>query len=375
MRWLNLTLCLLAFFACKPSLRDANWQPNPTAKMVQWFAALNFGAFKGTTPYNLDYPPWYINRNVPQVQMTREAVELGRFLFYDKSLSSDSSVACASCHEQKASFSDNRRFSVGVRGRKGHRNSMQLVNLVSDQRFFWDGRAASLEAQVLMPIEDTNEMDLPLDELMARLKSHPIYPKLFERAFGDTLITRERLADALAQFVKSIVSYSSADDYLRGFEDRRITWNEVPASARKFLSLYQKSFKILNCGPCHAIALQAGQNTYDDIGLDAEPKDVGYYAVTKNENDKGKFKIPVFRNLSVTGPYMHDGRFDTLEKAIEHYRSGMHRRPNLSPMYLDRNNKIITESLTDEQVSVLLETMKLTLDEKVLTDPKYSDPF
>ena len=369
-------LTLILFFgSCKPSMRDPNWKPNPSAKMIQWFTAQNYSGFKGATPYTLGYPDWYINRNVPAVQMSKEAVELGRFLFYDKALSSDGTVACANCHVQKFSFSDNKRFSEGVKGRKGHRNSMQLVNLVSDQRFFWDGRAASLEAQVLMPIEDANEMDLPLDELLMRLKSHPIYPKLFERAYGDTQITREGLADALAQFTRSIVSYSSADDYLRGFEDRRITWNEVPESARKLLPIYRKSFKILNCGPCHAIALQAGQNTYEDIGLDADPKDPGYYAVTKNEMDRGKFKIPVFRNLLVTGPYMHDGRFDTLAKAIEHYRSGIHRRPNLSPMYLDRNNKVITESLTDEQVSVLLETMKLTLDEKVLTDPKYSDPF
>lgn len=365
----------LAALHCKPSLRNPDWKPVASEKMLRWFSGLGYAGFKGTTPYTSEYPSWYMNRNVPDARLTVEAVQLGRYLFYDKTLSSDSTVACADCHQQKFSFSDNRRFSTGVKGRTGHRNSMQLVNLVSDQRFFWDGRAASLEAQVLMPIEDAHEMDLPLDELLARLARHPVYPQLFERAFGSKNITRESLANALAQFVKSIVSYSSAEDYLSSFEDKRLTWNEVPDFARKLLPTYQKGFRLFNCGPCHAIAARTGQNTFDDTGLDADPKDVGYYIVTKQEADKGKFKIPVFRNLAVTAPYMHDGRFNTLKEVIQHYRTGMHRRPNISPMYLDKNKKIITETLTDEQVAVLLEAIQLQRDDKVLTDPKYADPF
>jgi len=368
-------LITISALACKPSLRDANWQPTVSPKMTQWFTSLNYTGSKNVTPYALGYPPWYMNQNVPKTDLSREIVELGRFLFYDKSLSADSTVACASCHQQKFSFSDNRRFSIGVKGRVGHRNSMQLLNLVSDRRFFWDGRASSLEEQVLMPIEDSNEMDLPLDEAIARLARHTIYPLLFERAYGNKIITREKLADALSQFVKSIVSYSSADDYLTSHEDRRIHWKDVPQFARTLLPVYKKGFGLLNCGPCHAIAARSGQNTFDDTGLDADPKDFGYFAVTKNEIDKGKFKIPVFRNLAVTGPYMHDGRFNTLKEVIKHYRSGMHRRPNISPMYLDKDKKIITESLTDADEAILEETIKLTHDEQVLTDPKYSDPF
>ncbi|MCX7633250.1 MAG: hypothetical protein N2Z22_07960, partial [Turneriella sp.] len=289
--------------------------------------------------------------------------------------SADSSISCASCHIQKYSFSDPRRFSEGVKGRKGKRNSMQLVNLVADRRFFWDGRAASLEEQVLMPISDFHEMDLPLEEALLRLQRHPIYPKLFERAYGSTTITREKLADALAQFVKSIISYSSADDYLRAWEDRRLDWKDVPPFARKMLPLYQKSFGILNCGPCHAMALASGQNSFDDIGLDRDPPDPGYFLVTGKEQDKGKFKIPVLRNIAVTAPYMHDGRFNTLREVLEHYRSGMHRRPNISPQYLDAQGKIITTTLTDAQIQILIDSMQLNLDEKVLTAPQYSDPF
>lgn len=360
---------------CKPSLRDPQWQPNPSAKMLAWFEKLQFSGYRGKTEIPIGYPRWHINPQVVQLKLHQEAVELGRFLFYEKALSSDSSVACASCHIQKHSFSDPRRFSEGVKGRKGRRNSMHLVNLVADRRFFWDGRAASLEEQVLQPISDFHEMDLPLAEALSRLQEHPVYPALFERAYGERKISAGRLADALAQFVKSIISYSSADDYLRAWEDRRLNFSEVPPFAKKLLPLYKKSFGIMNCGPCHAVALFSGQNTFDDIGLDKDPQDTGYFAVTKKEIDKGKFKIPVLRNIAVTAPYMHDGRFETLKEVLEHYRSGMHRRPNTSPQYLNAQGKFITETLTDEQMAIMIESMRLNHDEKVLTDEKYSDPF
>lgn len=370
-----IALASLLVLHCKPSLRDPHWQPNVSPKMVAYLEKLGDTAYRGKTMVPIGYPPWHINPQVIGVQLHQEAVELGRFLFYDKMLSADSTVACGNCHIQKHSFSDPRRFSEGVKGRKGRRNSMHLVNLVADKRFFWDGRAASLEEQVLEPISDFHEMDLPLDEALERLRKHPIYPKLFERAFGTTEITQERLANALAEFVRSIISFSSADDYLRAWEDRRLQWQNVPPFARRLLPLYKKSFGIMNCGPCHAVALFTGQNSFDDIGLDKEPQDTGYFAVTKKELDKGKFKIPVLRNIAVTGPYMHDGRFNTLKEVLEHYRSGMHKKPNTSPQYLNAHGKFITETLTETQMQIMIDSMQLNHDEKVLTDTKYSDPF
>lgn len=370
-----LTACLCLAFACKPSLRDPDWKPTPSERMISWFKGLNYAGHRGTTSYDLGYPHWYINRQFDLPVMTREAVELGRFLFYDKSLSSDSTVACAKCHQQKFSFTDQKRFSVGVKGRVGKRNAMQLLNLHFDQRFFWDGRASSLEEQVLMPIQDSNEMDLPLAELVERLKKHPVYPELFERAYNTKVITEKLIADALAQFVRSIISYSTADDYLRAYFDRIIGYDMVPAAAKKLEPIYKKNVKIMNCGACHIISLQYGQNRFDDVGLEAEPKDVGYFSVTGKEEDKGKFKVPTLRNIAVTAPYMHDGRFETIEAVIDHYRKGMVRKANMSPFYLDNNKKIKTESITDDQVRTMIEGLKIHYDEKVLTDPKYSDPF
>jgi cytochrome c peroxidase len=218
-------------------------------------------------------------------------------------------------------------------------------------------------------------MDLPLSELIERLSKHPIYPALFERAYGERKITRERIADALAQFVKSIVSYSTPDDYLRAYEDGRLAWGKIPPRIQKLWRKYLTNNTVMTCGPCHTLALERGQNMFDDVGLEANPSDLGYYVVTKNELDKGKFKTPSIRNLLVTAPYMHDGRFDTFQAVLDHYRRGMIRKPNISPFYLDKENRIRTETLTDQQVKIILAGLELQYDEKVLTDPKYSDPF
>jgi len=362
-------------FSCKPSLRNPEWKPNPTERMITWFRSLQYNGYKSTQPYILDFPPWFVNTNIGKPSLTHEAVDLGRFLFYDKSLSSDGSVACANCHLQKYAFTDPQRFSTGVKGRVGRRNSMQLVNLLADRRFFWDGRAASLEEQVLMPIQDYFEMDLPLDELLTRLARHPIYPALFERAYNSKQITKTLVADALSQFVKSIISHSAPADYLRAVDVGKLKLHEIPTSLQKHWPVYQKSLGILNCGPCHTLADIHGQNMFEDTGLDAVSKDPGYFVVTGNEMDRGKFKVPSVRNWSVTGPFMHDGRFDTIELVIDHYRRGMIRKPNISPLYTHNSNHIITETLTDAQVKSMLAVLELYTDERMLTDSKYSNPF
>ncbi|MBS0616640.1 MAG: cytochrome-c peroxidase [Spirochaetes bacterium] len=362
-------------FSCKPSLRDSEWKPHATERMISWFRSLQYSGYKGTRPYILDFPAWFVNTNIGKPVLTHEAVELGRFLFYDKSLSSDSSVACANCHQQKHAFTDPQRFSTGVKGRVGRRNSMHLVNLLSDQRFFWDGRAASLEEQVLMPIQDYLEMDLPLDELLTRLAKHPIYPALFERAYNSKQITRKLVADALAQFLKSIISHSAPADYLRAVDVGKLKLHEIPPPLQKHWPVYQKSLGILNCGPCHTLADIHGQNMFEDTGLEAVSKDAGYYVVTGNEMDRGKFKVPSVRNWSVTAPYMHDGRFSTIELVIDHYRRGMIRKPNISPLYTHGGSQIITETLTDAQVASMIAVLELYTDEKMLTDSKYSNPF
>lgn len=340
--------------------------------MLDWFTGLNFQGFKGTRPYKLEFPEWFIHRNLPETNLTHEAVELGRYLFYDKSLSSDSTISCGSCHRQQFNFADNRRISPGVKGRLSKRNAMQLVNLVLDHRFFWDGRAPSLEAQVLMPIQGATEMDMPLGELLKRLSAHPIYPALFERAYGSKEITKDRLANALAQFVSSIISYSSPEEYFRALQDRRLEMKDLPPDIAKLAPLFFKTTIKSNCGFCHQHAYQHGQNQFENV-LPENKDDPGYFVVTKKQEDWGKFKVPVLRNLSLTGPYMHDGSVPDIRTAINHYRAGAIKGG--PDAYRDERGNIKTDPLTKEKLDLYVEAFNVNIDKKVITDPRYSDPF
>lgn len=370
--------CLLAFLAlgrCTPSLRDPDWKPQPTPRMLDWFAKLNYQGFRGTTPYHLEYPDWFIGRYaLPQVNLTHEAIDLGRFLFYDKALSADSSIACASCHRQEASFSDNRRFSVGVKNRVGVRNSMPLINLVLDKRFFWDGRAASLEEQIRSPITGEKEMDLPFSELIRRLEKHPIYPALFERAYGERKITEERIVDALAQFVKSIISYSMPEDYFRAAQDGRIKKSEIPREFLQYADLFQQTQVNSNCGPCHQQALQLGQNRFENINPQNQ-SDAGLMVATKKKEDFGKFKVLALRNIALTAPYMHDGGVETLREALIHYRAGRFTSNNPNDPYRDEHGNPRTDPLSKTTLDLYEKAYKINIDRKVLTDARYSNPF
>jgi len=369
--------CVLFLFlcvGCKPTERDANWQPLANGKMVEWFNKLNYQGYKGTTAYKLEFPKWFIGLKVPETKLTIEAVELGRFLFYDKSLSSDSSVSCASCHRQEASFSDTRRISLGVKGRLAKRNSMPLVNLILDRRFFWDGRAASLEAQIREPIADPNEMDLPLPELVNRLQKHPLYPTLFERAYGDKKITEDRLANAIAQFVTSIISYSMPEDYFRAVVDRRITPMDVPHDIMVYWKLFQQTQAKSNCGSCHLQALQIGQNRFENINPENKT-DPGYYAVTKQEADRGKFKVLSLRNIALTGPYMHDGSVSSLRDALSHYRAGKFTSDSPKDSYRDTYGNLMTDKFTKEILDLYEKAFTANVDKKLISDPRFSNPF
>lgn len=359
---------------CKPSLRDPNWAPKPTQKMLEWFSALKYQGHKGTKPYKLEFPEWFVARFIPDYNLTHEAVELGRFLFYDKSLSSDGTISCASCHQQKIHFSDNRRFSIGVKGRQGHRNSMPLVNLVLDTRFFWDGRADSLETQIRSPIQGEKEMDLPLAELVQRLEKHPVYPALFERAYATRQISEERIINALAQFTTSIISYSMPEDYFRAVQDGRLKMSDLPPEVSALTELFKATDRSSNCGPCHQEALARGQNRFENINS-GSGDDPGLFVATKREADRGKFKVLALRNIALTGPYMHDGSVEKLSDALTHYRSGRFSSNIPTKVYRDQYGNPLTDALTKKTVDLYEKAYRVNIDTRVLTDPRYSDPF
>jgi len=259
-----------------------------------------------------------------------ERIGLGRRLFHETALSADGSIACASCHGALTGFSDPRRFSLGVRGQSGTRQSMALVNLAWKHEFFWDGRARSLRDQVLMPIQDPTEMAETLDSVVGKLSRIPDYPTLFAKAFGTPRIDAERMALALEQFVLTLTGFRSrfdlsiqgkaslSDPERRGLE-LFMTENEPRMGQRG-----------ADCFHCHGGPLFTDHQFHDN-GLEEKPQDPGRGRITGREADRGKFVTPTLRNIAQTGPYMHDGRFATLEAVVRHYSEGVRASPNLDP--------------------------------------------
>ena len=304
--------------------------------------------------------------------LTDNGATLGRALFYDTRLSVNNTIACGSCHEQKRAFSDPKKVSKGFEGQLGDRNAMSLVNLRYHprSRFFWDERARSLEEQVLMPIQSKVELGQDLNRLVAILSRDGRYPELFRKAFGDSAISRERIARALAQFVRSMVSYQSKyDECLAKASSVRSDFEGFTAQENRGKTLFLR-----RCANCHMPRGQAAHFIMirpQNNGLDADPKnnDGGVGDLTLNGAQVGLFKSPSLRNVEFTAPYMHDGRFATLEAVIDHYSTGVKRHPNLSGRLRRRLN------FTTEQKAALVAFLKTLSDKKFITDPKFSDPF
>ncbi len=311
--------------------------------------------------------------NTPANNITSDAgATLGRVLFYDRRLSVNDRVSCASCHQQQFAFSDTARLSRGFAGASTGRHSMGLANarFYNRGRFFWDERAASLEAQVLLPIQDAAEMGMTLDLARTKLSLTSYYGPLFTAAFGTPEVTADRVSLALAQFVRSMVSTTSKFDQAFGP-------NGVPDFAGTFTAQELAGQTLYNgragCARCH------GTNAHisDDIhntGLDATITDVGAGG--------GRFKAPSLRNVAVRAPYMHDGRFSTLAQVIEFYNSGVQPNPNLdgrlqaggggrgggAPAPLRLN-------LTQAEKDALVAFLGTFTDQQFLTDPRLANPF
>lgn len=258
-----------------------------------------------------------------------ERVTLGKRLFAEPLLSRTASISCASCHSASQSFSDPRAVSLGVEGRAGTRNAMALVNLAWKSSYFWDGRAATLRQQALMPIQDHAEMDESLDLVVQKLTAHPEYPGLFAAAFHPGEITADKVGLALENYLLTLTSYNSRfDRHLRGAEKFS---TEESRGFELFFSEYEPRSRQFgaDCFHCHGGATFSDHQFHNNgIGDEA---DLGLFALTKKESDRGKFVVPTLRNIALTAPYMHDGRFQTLDQVIEHYATGIHRSATLDP--------------------------------------------
>ncbi|HWU88095.1 MAG TPA: cytochrome c peroxidase [Kofleriaceae bacterium] len=321
--------------------------------------------------------------------ITDDGATLGRVLFYDRALSQDRTVACASCHDQAHAFSDPKRFSDGFAGGHTNRNAMPITDarFYRNGRFFWDQRAATLEAQVLLPIQNPVEMGLTLDELVARVAAEPYYPYLFERAFGDAEVTTDRIARALAQFARSLVSYRSRYDtgiVATGDVNRPFPSYTPEENLGKDLFMTRGG-----CSACHlfngppAPGPRPNQAVFFiDIatsnGLDAttDVPDRGVGDITGRPQDLGRFKSPSLRNVALTGPYMHDGRLATLADVVEHYRTGVQPHPNLDPrLRVPGTGAPRLVTLTSAEAAALVAFLETLTDDALVADPWFADPF
>jgi cytochrome c peroxidase len=271
----------------------------------------------------------------PDNPMTAEGIALGRKLFFDPIFSRDSTFSCGSCHLPERAFSDSKAVAIGIRMRKGRRSSPSLVNVGYNYTgFFWDGRSMTLEDQTLHPVVDSVEMGNTWDRVEESLQQHPDYPVLFRKAFGiesKAQITKDLIAKAIAQFERTLISKNAKFDQVQRGEAQY-----TEAEQRGFAIFFDTSSVLPHseCAHCHADPLFTTleyQNNGIQKGDNLNFRDLGRGAITGNRYDNGKFKIPTLRNIALTAPYMHDGRFRTLEQVLDHYASGGHPAENVSP--------------------------------------------
>ncbi len=282
----------------------------------------------GSSPageYKLILPPALQEQaaNIPADNpLTAEKIALGKQLFFDKRLSADGTIACASCHDPKFGFSDGRPGSLGIKGQRGGRNAPTAINRLFSADQFWDGRAKSLEEQALGPIQNPIEMGNTLEAVVKTLNGMPGYREKFQKVFG-TEVTADGIAKAIAAFERTLLSGNSPFDRFQAGDTKALS-----AAARRGFELFRGE---ANCVRCHA-GFNFTDESYHNIGvgMDRPDPDLGRYNVTNREEHKGGFKTPTLRHIALTAPYMHDGSLRTLEEVIEYYDHGGTRNPNLS---------------------------------------------
>lgn len=326
------------------------------------------------TPYVLNL----LNNTLPPApipqdnKLTVQKVQLGKMLFFEKKMSLDNKVSCGSCHNQADAFSDTLRVSKGVGGAQGGRQSMAIFNLAWHRnQFFWDGRANLLRDQALLPIEDENELAENIENVIAKLNAEVKYKNQFIIAFGSEEITSEKMALAMENYMHSIVSDDSKYDRFLS-ETTQLSESEERGRVL-FFAKFDKANPAASgadCARCHGGGNFAN-NKYLNNGLDPESKlrDFGRELSTKLESDRGKFKVPSLRNIEKSQPYMHDGRFQTLEQVVEHYNSGIKESPTIDSAL---RATIQTGLMLDEQEKAdLVNFLKTLTDQTFLTNQEY----
>ncbi len=306
---------------------------------------------------------------------------LGRVLFYDTKLSINESISCASCHKQELAFADDVAFSEGFDGEVTTRNSLPLGNTIgfetaygsggSNAQFAWDESNSDISAQSKAAILSEIEMGLDMSTLVDRIEKDEAYAILFKKTYGDENIMEHRILEALEEFVNSIVSAESKFDHESMEANGDLFSDFAGFTTAENLG---KQIYLNRCASCHSFDHMFTSRAVANNGLDMEYEDKGVGSRTNSANDYGVFKVPFLRNIELTAPYMHDGRFETIREVIDHYSEGIANHPNLD-FLLRAGNQPVRMNFTEEEKQAL-EAYLLTLtDEKLLADVRFSDPF
>lgn len=358
---------------------DFNYYYYPEEDMAILNQYLNLPEFPDD--YTVNFPTSLRTSGLFPRPVERDKAILGRVLFYDKNLSKDGQIACASCHKPEFGFGDNTAVSEGVFDRAGERNSIALasvsnfsayygtdLNGPSAILFFWDNRAETAVEQNRGSLTNPKEMDMQMHEVVSAVQAQPYYTPLFKKAYGDGSITETRVTEAIANFVNAMGSYSSKFD-AEASSAVTLThdFSGFSASENRGKSLY-----MTNCASCHSANMGRPMLLKANNGLDLQSADPGVGGVTNLNADMGLFKVPTLRNIAVSGPYMHDGRFSTLEQVVEHYANGIQDHPYLHPSLKQTNGGF---KFTEQQKADLVNFMKTLTDDKVVTEQRYANPF
>ena len=340
---------IVAIHACKKE--EAQPVYNPTAATIEVPSYVK--TYVGEMIHPADNP------------LTEEGIALGRKLFYEKMLSDNMSISCASCHKQENAFDDPRPFSEGTHGAFGDRNAMAIVNAGWDKHFFWDGRRNTLEGQAHDPVTNPIEMANTWPEVVRRLQASGNYPDLFFKAFGTKTIDSNLVVKAIAQFERTLVSFNTKFDKYHHLGDTTVFNQQEKNGLNIFMGKGM-------CNNCHMMNSLLTDRDIRNNGLDVNPVDAGLMKFTGNASDKGKFKVPTLRNIAASAPYMHDSRFATLQDVIEFYSSGVKQNsPNIDVHMPDFGSGL---NLTAQEKADLLAFLHTLTDQSFLTNPKFSDP-
>lgn len=344
-----ITTAIVVIHACKKKETGPVYRPTALQVKVPSYAK----TYVGDMQHPADNP------------LTVEGVALGRKLFYEKMLSNNNSISCASCHKQAFNFDDPLPFSKGTNGSLGHRNAMAIVNLGYEKHFFWDGRRNSLEGQAHDPVTNPIEMANKWPEVVKRLQNSSVYPGLFFSAFGTKTIDSNLVVKAISQFERTLISFNSRFDKYYYLGDS----SALNDKEKRGLDIF--TGKGL-CNNCHLMNTLFTDGELRNNGLDTDPADNGLMNFTGLATDRGKFKVPTLRNIAESAPYMHDSRFANLEQVIEFYSSGVKQTsPNLDVHMPDFGSGLALSPIEKADLAAFLRALS---DTGFLNNPLFADP-